>query len=76
MVGILLYYWGGLFSEAMLISGGVDVFFFHQEFQIPKMQGFLNLVSPIFGGGCFLSFKLYIQLIYIYIGEDSSILGT
>ena len=45
----------------------------HQEFQVPKMEGFLNLIFGYFGGGYFP----YISRIHTaYIGEDSSILGT
>ena len=34
----------------------------HQEFQVPKMEGFLNLIRPFLGMG-FPLHKPYIQLI-------------
>ena len=46
--------------------------FFHQTFQVPKMEGFLSLIR-LFWGWVFP----YISRIHTaYIGEDSSILGT
>ena len=55
-----------------LLEGGVVVHgrinylptseFINQEFQVPKMEGFLNLIRLFFGVGC-PSHKPYIQLI-------------
>ena len=48
------------------------MFMDHQKFQVPKMEGFLNLISGHFGVGFYLTWALHTA----YIGEDSSILGT
>ena len=46
---------------------------FHQEFQVPKMEGFLNLIFGHFLG---VGFPYISRIHTAYIGEDSSILGT
>ena len=40
MVGILLSYWGGLFSGAMLVSGRVMVFYGKNSYNIQTNPGF------------------------------------
>ena len=48
----------------------------HQKIQVPKMEGFLNLIASYVGGGGFTALhKPYVPT--AYIGEDEpSILGT
>ena len=46
---------------------------YHQEFQVPKMEGFLKLIAGYLGGGWVFP---YISLHTAYIGEDTFILGT
>ncbi len=46
----------------------------HQQFQVPKMEGFLvTLLKRLFWGW---KFSLISRIHTAYIGEDSSILGT
>ncbi len=53
----------------------LEIEYFHQAFQVPKMEGFrTNLIKTAFLGVGKLP---RISLIHTaYIGEDSSILGT
>ena len=52
---------------------GFPTTYFHRRIQVPKMEGFLNLVNAILGV-CFPLHKPYPNT--AYIGEASSILGT
>ena len=62
----------GIFQEGIRIW---QRSIYHQEFQVPKMEGFLNLIFGYFGVGFSRIHKPYIHKC-VFMCEDSSILGT
>ena len=61
------------FRGVLLLGGWAP---YHQEFQAPKMEGFLNLTAGYFGIGGGEIFPYISRIHTAYICEDSSILGT
>ena len=66
VVGMLLSYWGGLFSGAMLVSGRVSHrvrSFFFTSFRVPQVLGFV-------AGDFFTDFTMgFITILHHHLGE-------
>ena len=68
------HYLQGFYTSQVVVWDFWTINICHQEFQVPKMEGFLKLIFRLFLG---MGKLPYISRIHTaYIGEDSSILGT